>query len=80
MKLRCCVSTPFRWLVLFSSSSEPHELLELIGRKRGCLVKGGIVDTEKAQRIVLTDFRSGKLGTVSLDMPPQDDGMAEDEQ
>ena len=60
--------------------SEPHELLELIGRKRGCLVKGGIVDTEKAQRIVLTDFRSGKLGTVSLDMPPQDDGMAEDEQ
>ncbi len=50
---------------------EPHELLELIGRKRGCLVKGGIVDTEKAQRIVMTDFRSGKLGTVSLDMPPE---------
>lgn len=51
--------------------SEPHELLELIGRKRGCLVKGGIIDTEKAQRIVMTDFRSGKLGTVSLDMPPE---------
>ena len=51
--------------------TEPHELLELIGRKRGCLVKGGLVDTEKAQRIVLTDFRSGKLGTVSLDMPPE---------
>ena len=50
---------------------EPHELLELIGRKRGCLVKGGIVDTDKAQRIVMTDFRSGKLGTVSLDMPPE---------
>lgn len=51
--------------------TEPHELLELIGRKRGCLVKGGLVDTEKAQRIVMTDFRSGKLGTVSLDMPPE---------
>jgi len=51
--------------------AEPHELLELIGRKRGCLVRGGIIDTEKAQRIVLTDFRSGKLGTVSLDMPPE---------
>ena len=52
--------------------TEPHEILELIGRKRGCLVKGGIVDTEKAQRIVLTDFRSGKLGTVSLDVPPEE--------
>ena len=51
--------------------TEPHELLELIGRKRGCLVKGGLVDTEKAKRIVMTDFRSGKLGTVSLDMPPE---------
>lgn len=51
--------------------TEPHELLELIGRKRGCLVKGGLVDMEKAQRIVMTDFRSGKLGTVSLDMPPE---------
>ena len=58
--------------------SASHELLELIGRKRGCLVKGGIVDTEKAQRIVLADFRGGKLGTVSLDMPPQEDGVAED--
>ena len=46
------------------------ELLELIGKKRGCLMKGGVVDTEKAQRIVLTDFRSGKLGTISLDVPP----------
>ncbi len=33
-------------------------------------MKGGVVDLEKAQRIVLTDFRSGKLGTVSLDTPP----------
>lgn len=49
--------------------AEPMEILELIGRKRGCLVKGGIVDTEKAQRIVFTDFRGGKMGLVSLDLP-----------
>lgn len=49
------------------------ELLELIGRKRGCLVKGGLVDLEKARRILMTDFRGGKLGTISLDMPPQED-------
>lgn len=46
-------------------------LLETIGRKRGCLVKGGVVDLEKAQNIVLTEFRSGKLGLVTLDKVPQ---------
>lgn len=52
--------------------TDTNELLELIGKKRGCLVKGGLVDLEKAQRIILTDFRSGKLGTISLDMPPEE--------
>ena len=47
--------------------TNPHELLNLIGRKRGCLVKGGEIDTEKVLRLVLTEFRSGKLGRVTLD-------------
>ena len=46
------------------------ELLEEIGRKRGCLRAGGRVDDEKAQQIVLTDFRSGRLGCVTLDTLP----------
>ena len=46
------------------------ELLEAIGRKRGCLVKGGMIDLEKAQNIVLNEFRAGKLGNVSLDEVP----------
>ena len=46
---------------------EGHELLEIIGRKRGCIRKGGVVDFEKAQRLVLNEFRSGKLGLVTLD-------------
>ena len=49
---------------------EGYELLEIIGRKRGCLVKGGVVDTEKATRIVMTEFRAGKLGPVTLDAVP----------
>ena len=48
---------------------EPRELLEAIGRKRGCLLKGGIIDMEKAQHIVMNEFRAGKLGLVSLDTP-----------
>ena len=47
------------------------ELLEEIGRKRGCLRAGGKVDYEKAEQIVLMDFRSGRLGRVTLDdFPP----------
>ena len=53
------------------------ELLEEIGRKRGCLRAGGRIDDEKAQQIVLTDFRSGRLGRVTLDALPSTDS-AED--
>mgnify|MGYP000547385016 FL=1 len=42
-------------------------LLENIGRRRGCLVSGGIVDLDKARRIVLTDYRNQKLGNLTLD-------------
>ena len=48
---------------------EPRELLEAIGRKRGCLLKGGIIDMEKAQHIVMNEYRAGKLGLVRLDTP-----------
>jgi len=45
------------------------ELLALIGAKRGCLKSGGLVDCEKVRRIILTDFRSGRLGKFTLDRP-----------
>lgn len=44
-----------------------QQLLELIGRNRGCIRSGGVVDTEKAIRMVVTEFRTGKLGAISLD-------------
>jgi ribosome biogenesis GTPase A len=46
------------------------ELLALIGARRGCLRSGGVVDAEKAGRIVLSEFRDGKLGRYTLDLPP----------
>ena len=49
--------------------TDAHELLNLIGRKRGCLVKGGDIDVEKVLRLVLMDFRAGKFGRVTLDEP-----------
>ncbi len=45
------------------------ELLELIGRKRGCLVSGGHVDYDKAAEIILRELRTGKLGPFSLEDP-----------
>ena len=55
------------------------ELLEAIGRKRGCLKKGGALDLDKAQRMVLTDFRNGKLGRVTLDPLPTITGIEEND-
>lgn len=46
-----------------------HELLEQVGRKRGMLVSGGEIDTERAAITVLDEFRGGKLGRISLEWP-----------
>lgn len=45
------------------------ELLERIGRKRGFLVSGGEINTERAAATVLDEFRGGKLGRISLERP-----------
>ena len=47
-----------------------EELMDAIGRKRGCLLKGGRIDSEKVQHILLAEFRMGKFGKISLDVPP----------
>ena len=43
------------------------ELMEEIGRKRGCLVRGGEVDYTKVANIILDDFRTGKIGLITLE-------------
>ncbi len=42
-------------------------LMQLIGKKRGALVAGGIIDEEKVANIILDDFRMGKLGRITLE-------------
>ncbi|HWQ51310.1 MAG TPA: ribosome biogenesis GTPase YlqF [Terriglobales bacterium] len=46
-----------------------HELLTDLGRSRGFLMSGGAIDTERAARILLDEFRAGKLGAVTLEWP-----------
>lgn len=46
---------------------EPYELLELIAQKRGMLLRKGEYDTERAAVMLLDEYRSGKLGRITLD-------------
>ena len=46
-----------------------YELLELAGRKRGFLVSGGEVNTERMAKVLLDEYRSGKLGRFTLETP-----------
>lgn len=48
----------------------PYELLECIGRKRGMLISGGEVNTERAAIMILDEFRASKWGRISLEVPP----------
>lgn len=45
------------------------ELLEAIGKKRGMLISGGEIDTERAAIMVLDEFRGGKIGRITLETP-----------
>ena len=47
------------------------ELLERAGRKRGFLISGGEIDTERMARILLDEFRGGVLGRITLETPEE---------
>lgn len=49
--------------------TEPAELLAAIGRRRGCLRPGGVVDAHKAAEVLVRDVRSGALGRLTLELP-----------
>lgn len=55
------------------TDGEGFELLERLGRKRGMLVSGGEVNTERAAITLLDEFRSGKLGKITLELPEEEE-------
>lgn len=48
---------------------DSYLLLKMIGKKRGMLVSGGEIDTERAAIMLLDEFRSAKLGRITVEMP-----------
>ncbi|MBM7094153.1 ribosome biogenesis GTPase YlqF [Bacillus sp. H-16] len=56
----------------YNLTEVPDDIVELfdeIGKKRGCLVSGGRVDYDRTAELVFRDFRSGKLGRLTLEQP-----------
>jgi len=54
-----------------------YDLLEAVGRRRGCVISGGEINTERAAAIILDEYRAGKLGRITLEYPKgnEDDGL-----
>lgn len=60
-----------RYKITAEEGEDGFALLEKSGRKRGFLISGGEVDTERMSRILLDEFRGGKLGRFTLEQPPE---------
>ena len=57
--------------IMQNQELEPNEkvleVMNLIGRKRGAIISGGEIDIEKVANIIIDDFRSGRLGRITLE-------------
>ena len=54
-----------------------YELLQQAGKRRGFLLRGGEIDTERMARILLDEFRGGVLGRITLEMPAAEEQGAD---
>jgi ribosome biogenesis GTPase A len=69
------VSSLVQWHIygLETCPQQPHELIEAVARRRGLIRAGGRVDRERAANALLKDFRTARLGRLTVEMPDQDD-------
>ena len=64
-----CESFCTRYKLSDTDGKEGFELVEMLGRKRGFVISGGEIDFLRASNILLDEFRSGKIGRISLEKP-----------
>ncbi|MBO5164265.1 MAG: ribosome biogenesis GTPase YlqF [Ruminococcus sp.] len=60
-----------RYKIEFNDADDGLSLLEKVGKKRGMVISGGEINTERAAITVLDEFRSGKLGRITLELPEE---------
>ena len=58
-----------RYKIEIPEEFDPWDLVEAAGRKRGFLISGGEVDTERMAKVLLDEYRSCKLGRFTLESP-----------
>lgn len=58
-----------RYKIQTEDEEDGYEILKKVGKSRGMLISGGEINTERAAITVLDEFRSGKLGRVTLELP-----------
>ncbi len=56
-----------------------YELLEAAGKKRGCILSGGVIDLTRISMIMLDEFRGGKIGNITLEIPVMSEARDENE-
>jgi len=56
------------------TSLPDYDLVSLIGKKRGCLISGGEVDTERVSNLLLDEFRAARIGKMTIDQLPEAGG------
>ncbi len=60
-----------RYKIQVTEDKTALEIFEEIGRKRGCIISKGQIDYDRVTGIVLTEFKGGKMGRLSLELPPK---------
>ncbi len=65
-----------RYKIDRADPDQPYETLEQLARSRGFLQARGMCDTERMARVLLDEFRGGKLGRITLQLPPEEGGVA----
>ncbi len=60
-----------RYKITTEESENGYDILMKVGKSRGMLISGGEINTERAAITVLDEFRSGKLGRITLELPDQ---------
>ena len=53
----------------YSGEDTPLQILEAEAGARGCIRSGGVIDYDRAAQFLLTDFRAGRMGRVTLELP-----------
>ena len=61
-----------RYKIETDENEDGYELLMKVGKARGMLISGGEINTERAAAMVLDEYRSGKLGRITLELPPKE--------